>query len=65
MKKEMKKPLPSRRVVKLVSLLKMIKAKGEKFIIVSDRLFLLNLGAQVSFSAFYRALGIQVGGTEY
>lgn len=47
MKTGLAKRKPSKRVIKLVSLLKMIKAKGEKFIIVSDRLFLLNLGAQV------------------
>src|ERR1700738_1041959 len=64
MKNELRKRLPSHRVVKLVSLLKMIKAKGEKFIIISDRLFLLNLGAQVTSSSFYLTLGVFTDGIE-
>jgi hypothetical protein len=36
------------RVKRLVSLLKLIKANGERFIIVSDRLFLLVLAYYVS-----------------
>lgn len=38
--------VPSKLIMKLVELLKMIKAKKERFIIVSDRLFLLHAAAQ-------------------
>jgi hypothetical protein len=46
-KKIFKKRGASGRVKRLVSLLKMIKKKGERFIIVSDRLFLLVLAYYV------------------
>jgi hypothetical protein len=41
------KRVPSPRVKKLVEILKMIKSQKERFIILSDRLFLLHIAAQV------------------
>jgi hypothetical protein len=47
MRAELKRTAPSPRVRTLVGLLKMITARKEKFVIVADRLFLLNLAYAV------------------
>ena len=47
MRAELKRTPPSPRVRTLVGLLKMITARKEKFVIVADRLFLLNLAYAV------------------
>jgi hypothetical protein len=46
-KSEYTKLQPSRRIYKLVQLLKMIRKRKERFLIVSDRLFLLSIATQV------------------
>ena len=50
---------PSRRLIKLVSLLKMIQKREEKFLIVADRIFLLHLAFYVTLFVL-QSLTLQV-----